>query len=165
MKNYILELIKKLSKLIVSIVVCEGVGLISVPLTIGSIPSWYSILHKPFFSPPNWIFGLVWTILYLMMGLSVYLVWTKGLKLKKVRVALLIFLVQLTFNLFWSIIFFGLRSPLFALYDIILLWIAIVITLLNFYKISKLSSYLLIPYLFWVTFAAILNLSIVILNP
>lgn len=155
----------KLSKLIVSILVCEGVALISVPFTIASIPTWFATLNKPSFSPPNWIFAPVWTILYLMMGTSAYFVWVKGLKNKKVKTALGYFLIQLFFNFLWSILFFGLHSALLALFDILLLWLAIAVTIIKFYKISKPASYLLIPYLLWVSFATILNFSIVILNP
>ncbi len=155
----------KFVKLVASILICEAVGLISVPFTIASIPAWYATLNKPLFSPPNWIFGPVWTILYLMMGISAYLIWIKGLKNKKVRTALFYFLIQLVFNFFWSILFFGLHSPLLALIDILLLWFTILITMLQFYKISKPASYLLLPYLFWVSFAIILNFSIIILNP
>lgn len=152
-------------KLIASILICEAVGLISVPFTIASIPTWYSTLNKPSFSPPNWIFGPAWTTLYFMMGVSAYLVWVKGLKNKKVRTALAYFLIQLVFNFFWSFLFFGLHSPLLALVDIFLLWLAIVLTMIKFYQISKPASYLLLPYLLWVSFATLLNLSIVILNP
>lgn len=163
--GYILKLMSKISKLITSVFICEAVGLISVPFTIASIPTWYSTLNKPSFSPPNWIFGPVWTTLYLMMGISAYLIWDKGLINRKVRVALIYFIVQLAFNFLWSIIFFGLHSPLLALFDIFLLWFAILITMLKFYKISKSASYLLLPYLFWVSFATLLNFSIVLLNP
>ena len=155
----------KFGKLIASILICEAVGLISVPFTIASIPTWYATLNKPIFSPPNWLFAPAWTTLYLMMGISAYLVWVKGLKNKKVRTALFYFLIQLVFNFFWSALFFGLHSPLLALIDIFLLWLAIVVTMIKFYQISKPASYLLVPYLLWVSFAALLNFSIVILNP
>ncbi len=155
----------KFAKLIYAILICEAIGLISVPFTIASIPTWYSTLNKPSFSPPNWIFGPVWTTLYLMMGVSAYLVWMKGFKNKKVRTALSYFLIQLAFNFFWSVLFFGIHSPLLALFDIILLWLVIFLTMVKFYQISKLASYLLLPYLFWVSFATLLNFSIVILNP
>lgn len=154
----------KFLKLILSVTIAEGIGLISTPFTIASIPTWYATLHKPFFSPPNWIFGPVWTILYLMMGIAAYLVWEKGLKNKKVKTALTYYFVQLILNFIWSWLFFGLHSPFLGLLEIILLWFAILLTILKFYKISKTASYLLIPYLIWVSFATLLNFSIFILN-
>lgn len=145
-------------KLILSIGVCLGAGGLGSLFTFSAIPTWYATLNKPFFSPPNWLFGPVWTILYILMGVSLYLVWTK----EKVPS---VFWVQLILNALWSIIFFGLKNPTFGLIDIIALWIAIFLTIKAFYKINKLAGNLLLPYLAWVTFATILNLSIVILNP
>lgn len=155
---------KNLSKLLISILMCEGVGLISVPFTIASIPTWYASLNKPSFSPPNFIFSPVWTFLYFLMGVSFYLIWRKGLKSKKVKTALFYFLIQLFFNFLWSILFFGFHAPLLAFWDIIVLWIFIFITIMRFAKISQIASYLLTPYFLWVSFASILNFSIVILN-
>jgi len=156
--------VNKIIRLIASIAICELVGIISVPFTIASIPTWYVTLNKPSFSPPNWIFGPVWTILYLMMGVSLYLVWMKGLKNKKVRVALRFFAIQLLLNFLWSVLFFGAHSPLLALIDISLLLYTIIIVIAKFNKISKPASYLLLPYLFWVSFATLLNFFIFILN-
>lgn len=156
---------KKLSKFLISTIGCELVGITATPFTLSSIPTWYQTLTKPSFSPPNWIFGPVWTILYFLMGVAVYLVWIKGLQKQAVKTALTFFIAQLVFNFFWSILFFGLHSPILALIDILILWALILITIIRFYKISKIASYLLISYLLWVTFATILNLSIVILNP
>lgn len=152
-------------KLLTAIVGCELVGLAGTPFTVSSIASWYQYLNKPFFSPPNWIFGPVWTVLYLMMGVSAYLIWNKGLNHKGVKQALLFFFIQLGFNFMWSIIFFGWHAPLWALVDIGLLWVFILLTMIKFMKISKTAGYLLIPYLLWVSFAAILNFFIVMLNP
>lgn len=150
-------MIKNLPKLIFSIGLCLGIGVLGSFFTVSSIPDWYATLEKPFFSPPNWLFGPVWTILYIMMGISLYLIWTK----KKVPS---IFWVQLTLNAAWSIIFFGLRNPALALVDIISLWIAIILTIKSFYKLNKLSAYLLYPYIAWVSFAVLLNFFIVLLN-
>ncbi|MCL5970621.1 MAG: tryptophan-rich sensory protein [Patescibacteria group bacterium] len=150
--------ITSIPKLILSIGICLGAGVIGSVFTINAIRTWYATLNKPFFSPPNWIFGPVWTILYILMGISLYLVWVR------VKVPV-VFWVQLILNALWSIIFFGLKNPTLALINIIALWIAIVLTVKAFYKINKLAGNLLIPYLAWVTFAALLNLSIVILNP
>lgn len=155
---------RMLLKLVVSIVVCEFVGLISVHFTIVSIPTWYVYLHKPFFSPPNWVFGPVWTTLYFLMGIAAFLVWKKGLKNKKIKRALTYFSIQLICNFLWSVLFFGLHNPLLGLVDILLLLISIVLTMTTFFKISKAASYLLIPYFLWVSFAIILNFSIVLLN-
>lgn len=149
--------IKNLPQLILSIGLCLGAGVLGSFFTISSIPTWYATLNKPFFSPPNWVFGPVWTTLYILMGISLYLVWQK----KKVPS---IFWIQLALNAVWSIVFFGLHSPFLALLTIIALWVTIVSTIKSFSKISKLSGNLLIPYLLWVSFASILNLSIVFLN-
>lgn len=155
----------KLSKFLISTIGCELVGIAATPFTLSSIPGWYQILNKPSFSPPNWIFGPAWTILYFLMGVAAYLVWIKGLEKKAVKTALSFFIAQLVFNFLWSILFFGLHSPVLGLIDILILWVLILITIIKFYKISKTASYLLIPYLLWVSFATILNLSIVLLNP
>ena len=155
----------KFLKFAISVIGCELVGILATPFTLSAIPTWYSTLNKPSFSPPNWVFGPVWTALYFLMGVSVYLVWEKGLKTKQVKEALFYFLAQLFLNFIWSILFFGLRSPILGLVHILVLWVLILITTLKFYKLSKPASYLLIPYLLWVSFAAILNFSIVLLNP
>lgn len=155
---------KDSGKLIVSIVSCELVGIAATPFTVSAVTTWYPTLNKPSFSPPNWIFAPVWTILYFLMGVSLYLVWSKGLKEKKAKIALYFFGAQLFFNFLWSFLFFGLRSPILALVDIVALWILIAITIFKFFPISKTAAYLLIPYILWVSFAAFLNLSIVILN-
>lgn len=154
----------KYYKLALTIIGCELVGLISTPFTISAIPNWYNRLNKPPFSPPNWVFGPVWTILYLLMGIAAFLVWQKGLKKKKVTEALTYFGLQLVFNFIWTFLFFGLRSPLLGLIDITVLWIFIVLTILKFYKISKPAAYMLIPYLLWVSFASLLNFSVLVLN-
>lgn len=151
-------------KLVTAIIACELVGIISTPFTLSGIPTWYSTLHKPPFSPPNWVFGPVWTTLYLLMGISVFLIWKKGLKKKQIKQALYYFIAQLFFNFLWSLLFFGLHSPILGFIDIVVLWVFILITILKFYKLSKPASYLLIPYFLWVSFATILNLSIVLLN-
>lgn len=152
-------------KFIVSIALCFLVAFLGSVATIPSIPAWYEHLNKPIFNPPNWVFGPAWTILYFLMGLALYLVWNKDLKDKKRREqGIKIFIFQLILNLLWSLVFFGLHYPLLALITIFLLWVSIFMTIKYFYKISKVASYLLIPYLLWVTFASILNFAIVILN-
>jgi tryptophan-rich sensory protein len=166
---------KNLPKLIISVVGCELVGYLGTPFTISAIPTWYATLNKPFFAPPNWIFGPVWTMLYFLMGVAFYLIWkqdrgksAKGRSAsggkKKVRTAGMFFLAQLGLNFIWSPIFFGFRSPLIALIVIVTMWVLIVMTMKKFYPLSRLAFYLLIPYLLWVSFATLLNAAIVILN-
>ncbi len=151
-------------KLVISIVICLLVGFIGSFATTPAIPTWYATLNKPFFSPPNYLFAPVWTALYILMGISLYLIWKNGTKNKKNKEAINFFLIQLGLNFIWSFIFFGLQNPLVAFIEIAVLWIAIFITILKFWKISKLAAYLLIPYILWVSFASILNLAIVLLN-
>lgn len=148
----------KFLKLFFAIIICEGAGLVGSFFTFNSVNTWYITLNKPFFNPPSWIFGPVWTLLYLLMGISLYLVWANK------KVSLKWFWVQLILNSLWSILFFGLKSPTLALFEIFFLWLAILMTIKNFWKYNKTASWLLSPYLLWVTFASILNLSIVLLN-
>ena len=149
-------------KLIVSVIVCQVAGIIGSVFTVSSVGSWYSQLNQPSFNPPNWVFGPVWTTLYLLMGISLYIIWSKGLK--KNKNAVYVFGIQLALNTLWSILFFGVRSPLFAFIEIIFLWAAIIWTIILFYRVSKKAAYLLIPYILWVSFAAVLNFSYVLLN-
>ncbi len=151
---------KKIIKLIFSVAVCflaSGVGAI---FTSSSIDSWYSRINKPSFNPPNWVFAPVWTILFALMGIALFLVWSATPEQNKISVrknALFIFFIQLILNVFWSVVFFGLRSPFLALGIILILWILILFTITSFLKINKIAAILLIPYLLWVGFAAILN--------
>jgi len=151
-----------IGKLVLSIIIPQLAGGIGALFTTSSIPTWYASIQKPSFNPHNWIFGPVWTTLFLLMGISLFLVWNEKSKLKKK--AITFFGVQLGLNTIWSILFFGLHSPLLAFIEIILLWIAILFTIIYFSKISKTSAYLLVPYILWVSFAAVLNLSILLLN-
>ncbi len=151
-------------KITTAIVICLVVGGISGLVTTNSIESWYSLINKPSFNPPNWIFGPVWTLLYILMGISAALVWNKGWKKREVKQALTIFILQLVLNSLWTLIFFGLHNPLFAFIEIVILWVAIMLTILKFFKISRLSGYLMLPYILWVSFAGVLNLAIVLLN-
>lgn len=152
----------KILKLLLSIGVCLGAGFIGSFFTIPSIPTWYVTLNKPFFSIPNWIFAPVWTILYILMGISLYLVWVSKSKARKKAINL--FFIQLGLNALWSILFFGMRSPGLALVDIVALWVVIFLTIQSFYPISRLAAYLLTPYILWVSFASVLNFSIMLLN-
>ncbi len=154
----------KVVRLITAVGICELVGIAATPFTVSAIPTWYAGLLKPAISPPNFIFGPVWTVLYLLMGVAVFLVWENGSQKPKVKQALQIFAVQLGLNFLWSVLFFGLRSPLMGLVDIILMIAAIIVTIVVFHRISKPASYLLIPYLVWVGFATYLNYSIWLIN-
>jgi len=156
--------IRDILKLVVSIVVCLAAGAIGSVFTRSAIPTWYATLEKPFFTPPNWLFAPAWTLLYILMGIAAFLVWRKGLENRQVRTALIVFLVQLILNALWSVVFFGLESPLYGLIVISILWIAILVTIIKFFRISRVASVLMWPYLLWVTFAAVLNSSIWLLN-
>jgi tryptophan-rich sensory protein len=152
-----------LPRLTASIALCQGVGIIAGLLTSQSVRTWYMALEKPWFTPPGWVFAPAWLTLYLLMGIALYLVWQK--KGVEKRTAVIAFLVQLTLNGFWSLIFFGLHSPFWAFVEISLLWFAIFFTILLFMRISPTASYLLFPYLLWVSFASVLTFSIWRLNP
>lgn len=151
-------------KLVTAIFLCELSGVIGSLFTTPSIPTWYASLAKPELAPPNWVFGPVWTTLFALMGIAAFLVWKKGLDRKDVKIALAIFIGQLILNLLWSIIFFGLHSPGVAFLEIIVLWLAILASIVAFARISKAAAWLLIPYIAWVSFAAYLNYSIYALN-
>ena len=146
------------------IVVAELAGIIGAVFTTPAIPTWYATLARPELSPPNWIFGPVWTTLFALMGIAAFLVWQKGIQRKEVKIALGIFIVQLILNTLWSIIFFGMQSPGAAFGEIIILWLAILATIITFAKISRIAAWLLVPYILWVTFAGYLNYFIWILN-
>ena len=142
---------KDLKMLVLFIVICELAGAIGAIFTAPSIPVWYAALAKPSFSPPNWLFFPVWTILYLMMGISAYLVWAFDIRKKNVMGSLMVF--------------FGMHSILGGFIVIIAMWFAIAFTIISFGKISRNAALLLFPYLMWVTFATILNFALLILNP
>ena len=151
-------------KLAISIIICEVAGIIGSIFTTPAITSWYQTLNKPFFTPPSWLFAPVWLALYALMGISAYLVYEKGISHKKVRNALIIFAVQLGLNILWSAIFFGLRNPLGGFVEIVIMWFAILATIIFFYRISKPAGLILIPYILWVTIASTLNFFVIILN-
>ncbi len=174
---------KNAVKLIISILICEFAGAIGSIFTAPAIQSWYYFLNKPSFSPPSWLFAPVWTILFLLMGISLYLVWSKDFLANvpaneaqkkawnplsgklwsgtwREENAALIFVLQLVLNILWSVLFFGLKSPGMALVEILMLWFAILYAIVNFYRISKPAAYLLLPYILWVSFAAFLNFAI-----
>ncbi len=152
-------------KLFISIVGCELVGITGGLFTANAIPGWYQTLNRPFFSPPNWVFGPVWTTLYFLMGVAAYLIWSKGLNKNKSKQAWIYFSIQLALNFSWSIVFFNLQSIALAFLIILALLYSIYKTYQAFSKISPVAGKLLIPYLLWVSFASIINLSLLILNP
>ncbi len=150
-------------KLVISVAVPLGIGFGGSFFTADSM-GWYQTLNKPFFNPPNWIFAPVWTILYVFMGIAFFLVWQRGFSQKLGKVALSCFILQLIFNAAWTPVFFGMKQPLIAFGVIILLWLAVAATIICFQRVNKLSAILLFPYIIWVSFAAVLNASICVLN-
>ncbi|MBU6415312.1 tryptophan-rich sensory protein [Patescibacteria group bacterium] len=158
-------------KLVIAVAVSEAAGVIGSFFTISAIPAWYAGLIKPALNPPARVFGPVWTALYAFIGVSFFLVWKQQSNilenvrmLRTWKIGAAAFFTQLFLNAVWSIIFFGLQSPGWAFVDIALLWLAIIWTMVMFYKISRPAAYLLIPYFLWVSFAAYLNFSIWMLN-
>lgn len=154
-----------LPKLAISLVIPHLVGFFGViSFSPNAIANFYGSLFLPSFAPPSWVFGQVWPILYTLMGISLYLVWRHSILKKEVKEAVSLFLIHLLFNASWSVVFFGLKSPSLALVNITVLLMLVVIVMVKFSKIDKIATYLLWPYLVWVSFAAILNYSIWILN-
>jgi len=152
------------TKIAICVVICIVAGFTSGSLTADGIQNWYSTLNKPFFNPPNWIFAPVWTILYILIGIAVAMIWHKGFKQSGVKIAIGLFIAQFAVNLLWSPIFFNLQAPTIALIIIIILWFLILMTIMHFNKLDKIAGRLLIPYFLWVSFASILNGAIVYLN-
>lgn len=153
----------KYYKLAFYIGLCVGVGVLASFFTQSSVDTWFKTLNKPWFNPPAFLFAPVWTILYILMGVSAYII-SQHLYSQRRSNALIWFYVQLALNFFWSFSFFYLRSPLLGLANILLLWVAIIVMIVQFSRISKAAGFLQIPYISWVTFASILNYSIWILN-
>ena len=157
--------VKDIAKLLISVLACQCAGFIGSIFTTPSIPTWYATLQKPPFTPPNWLFAPAWITLYLLMGISAFIIWRRGIDHRRVREALIVFLIQLILNSLWSIVFFGLKSPLYGVIVIVALWMAILFTIFRFFKLSTTAGGLLFPYILWVSFAAVLNISIWVLNP
>lgn len=152
-------------KIAIWVVICLVVGYVSSMYTRSSITTWYPTLEKPFFNPPNWLFAPVWTMLYILMGVSAGLIWQKIDNQKElVKKGLFFFTIQLILNGFWSVLFFGWSNILLSLIEIILLFLFIFETYLTFKKLDKTASLLLLPYMVWVIFASILTASIYFLN-
>lgn len=148
---------RDIAALVLAIMICQLAGGIGGFFTASSVSTWYPQLNKPAFTPPGWVFGPVWTILYAMMGVAAWLVWRSGAGEPAVRSALWPFGVQLALNVLWSIVFFGLRNPGWAFAELVILWAAMLATTIQFFGISKAAGGLMIPYQLWVTFAGILN--------
>lgn len=155
----------KFTKIAIMVGTCLGIGFISGQMTQSGVETWYPTIEKPSFNPPNWVFAPVWTMLYIMMGVAAGLVWNRiDFERETVRKALLFFAVQLALNALWSFLFFSLHNPLLAFVEIIILWLMIYETFIQFRKVDKIAGYLFIPYLAWVAFATVLNGSIWWLN-
>ncbi len=155
----------KYVKILIFVLTCVAIGYLSGQVTQSSIKTWYPDLVKPSFNPPNWIFAPVWGLLYIMMGIAAGLVWSRiDFEREAVRKALIFFVIQLALNSLWSFLFFGLKNPMLAGIEIVLLWLMIYETYIKFGKIDKIAGYLFIPYILWVSFASVLNGSIWWLN-
>jgi tryptophan-rich sensory protein len=150
--------------LIICVGTCFLAAFIGSRFTASSVGTWYAQLVKPAYTPPNWVFGPVWSVLYLLMGVAAFLVWQSGPRESAVRIALAVFLVQLVVNVLWSAVFFGARTPLGGLAVIVMLWLAIVLTMVMFARASTAAALLLVPYLAWVSYASYLNLELYRLN-
>lgn len=150
-------------KLIISILIPLIVGLLGSIFTSSSVDSWYISLNKPSFNPPSYLFAPVWTVLFVLIGISFYFVWSKDFGSNKI-LTLGIYSLDLILNLLWSVLFFGLKNPFLAFIEIIILWFTILINIIVFSKVTKISGIMLIPYLLWVSFASVLNYAVFILN-
>lgn len=155
---------QNIRNLIVALLIPQIAGGLGALFTTPAILGWYASLVRPGIAPPNWIFGPVWTVLFLLMGVALFLVWREGISRTDVRLALGVFSVQLALNVLWSVLFFGIQDPRAAFFEIIALWLAIAATLATFAHVSRLAAWLLAPYLAWVSFAGYLNYLIWTLN-
>jgi tryptophan-rich sensory protein len=151
-------------QLVGCVLLCGSAGLIGGVFTARSVRTWYVTLAKPWFNPPSWLFGPAWALLYLLMGIALYLVWDSPDRSELRQAALGVFVLQLVFNAAWSIVFFGMRRTFAAFVEITALWLLIAATLVLFWRVTPAAGYLLAPYLAWVTFAAVLNYAIWRLN-
>lgn len=151
-------------KLAISLLIPFGAGAIGSIATASSIPTWYASLEKPFFNPPNWVFGPVWTFLYLLMGIALYLIWNNKKRTKHKKKAMQYYWIQIVLNTLWSLVFFGLKTTLGGILIIVPLVIFIILTMKNAKSVSTTAWLLFLPYLAWVSFATILNISLFLLN-
>lgn len=165
-----LSLPKRPGLLLASVLLCNAAGILGSLVTVTGPGSWYVFLEKPSFNPPSWVFAPVWTTLFVLMGISLYLVLVERSggeegRDRMIRWGIVLFAGQLVLNTLWSFAFFGLQSPLLGLVDIGLLWLVLLATILVFWKITRPAAILLVPYIAWVSFAAVLNYTIYLLNP
>ena len=151
-------------KLVISIAVPLAVGAVAGMFTASGISGWFQTIEKPAWQPPNWVFGPVWTVLYLMMGIALFLIWKKEAPKTIKRMAITVWIIQLVFNFFWSFIFFQKHQLDWALGEILVLWFFILLTILFFARISKTAAWLMVPYISWVSFASLLTFTIYELN-
>jgi tryptophan-rich sensory protein len=151
-------------KATISLALPQLAGLTGAAFTVTGAGSWYSTIKKPAWNPQGWLFGPVWTTLYILMGIALFIIWKSTANEKLKRTAIILWIVQLIFNFFWTIIFFYAQQVGYALVEIIILWLLILITIFLFARISKLAAWLLVPYISWVSFAAILTYAIWELN-
>jgi len=154
---------KQIIKLVASLLLPLAIGGIAGIFTAEAVPGWYASLNQPTFNPPNWVFGPVWTTLYLILGVSLFLIWELPSNRER-NLAILVFMIQLLFNFGWSFFFFYFKMIGVALIEIIALWIMIIVMLVQFYKLKPLAAYINIPYALWVTFATVLNGAYFLLN-
>ncbi len=170
LKNKNMKNFKRLGRLIASLFITLSAGYLGSLANFSSLATWYPTINKPSFNPPNWIFGPVWTILFIMMGVSFFLIWNQCLKKKGrsdriyLHSSMIFFFVQLIANILWSFLFFFFQNPFLAFVEIIVLWVLIILTIYYFKKQSKVAAWLLVPYLLWVSFASVLNFAIWQLN-
>ncbi|NTW46255.1 MAG: tryptophan-rich sensory protein [Candidatus Moranbacteria bacterium] len=144
---------------VVSVVIAEGAGILGSVFTARSVSGWYATLSKPSWTPPGWLFGPVWTVLFALMGIAAGLVWEKR-AIPGATLALSAYAVQLLLNVFWSVLFFGFRRPDLAYLEILALLVAIVVTTALFFRIDSRAGMLMLPYIAWVSFASFLNLAV-----
>jgi tryptophan-rich sensory protein len=147
-------------KLVIAIALPVLIGGVSGFFTVSGVESWYQTIQKPSWTPPNWVFGLVWTTLYVMMGIALWLVWKEDTSRELKLIAGILFAAQLTLNFFWSFIFFRLELPGWAFAEILVMWVVILATIFAFAQVNKTAAWLLVPYISWVSFAAMLNFTI-----
>lgn len=156
---------KGIPLLVLCIVLCQLAGFVGAWATGASIRTWYPTLRRPWFTPPNWSFPVVWTTLFVLMGISLWLVWGQGTETPGVVTALIVFAVHMVFNILWSVFFFTMKNPGLAMIEVVFFWLSIVATMVTFAPLSTTAALLLVPYLIWVTVAAALNWSFWRLNP
>lgn len=154
---------RNILKLVISLIIPLAIGFIAGQFTSDAIPGWYASLNKPSFNPPDWIFGPVWTVLYVLMGISLFIVWSRPRSQQR-TLAVMAFLLQMILNFAWTFLFFHYQQMGFALADILLLLASIVFMMIKFHRVSKLSAWLNFPYLLWVSFATALNVAYLVLN-